>query len=212
MKSERTAKGLGKQEKTQGAQAQSAESGLAEETMKNTEQNEQSGAEKDAEHTAKENADEAGGEKPAEGEKSTGEDQEELQAKYVRLAADFQNFRRRTENEKKEIYAYANESIVKELLTVMDNFERAVEQAKDCGDQAFADGVILIYKQLKESLEKFGTQEILALGEEFNPNIHHAVMMDPSGSGESGKVTEVLQKGYTLNGRVVRPSMVKVAE
>lgn len=151
-------------------------------------------------------------ESPKGEEQPAGEDQEELQAKYVRLAADFQNFRRRTENEKKEIYAYANEGLVRELLTVTDNFDRAVDQAKDCTDQAFADGIVLIYKQLKEVLEKFGTQEILALGEEFNPNLHHAVMMDPSGTGESGRVTEVLQKGFTLNGRVVRPSMVKVAE
>ncbi len=163
-------------------------------------------AEDTAEKVAEENKTEG-----AVAENSPGDD-EDLQAKYVRLAADFQNFKRRTENEKSEIYAFANENIVKDLLNVRDNFERAIDQAKDSTDKKFADGVALIYKQFNDVLEKFGTKEIEALGVEFNPNLHNAVMMDNSGNGESGKVTEVLQKGYTLNNRVVRPAMVKVAE
>lgn len=136
-------------------------------------------------------------------------EEEALNAKYLRLMADFQNFRRRTEKEKNDIYAFANEKIVSELLNVIDNFERALAMATE-GD-GFAEGMKLIFKQLQGVLEKSGVAEIEALGQDFDPNFHNAVMMEDSAEYESGKVTEVLQKGYMLNNRVIRPSMVKVA-
>lgn len=136
-------------------------------------------------------------------------EEEALNAKYLRLMADFQNFRRRTEKEKNDIYAFANEKIVSELLNVIDNFERALAMAEE-GD-SFAEGIRLIFKQLQGVLEKSGVAEIEALGQDFDPNFHNAVMMEDSAEYESGKVTEVLQKGYMLNNRVIRPSMVKVA-
>ncbi|MBR3705520.1 MAG: nucleotide exchange factor GrpE [Firmicutes bacterium] len=136
-------------------------------------------------------------------------EEEALNAKYLRLMADFQNFRRRTEKEKNDIYAFANEKIVSELLNVIDNFERALAMAEE-GD-GFAEGMKLIFKQLQGVLEKSGVAEIEALGQDFDPNFHNAVMMEDSAEYESGKVTEVLQKGYMLNNRVIRPSMVKVA-
>jgi len=136
-------------------------------------------------------------------------EEEALNAKYLRLMADFQNFRRRTEKEKNDIYAFANEKIVSELLNVIDNFERALAMAEE-GD-GFAEGIRLIFKQLQGVLEKSGVAEIEALGQDFDPNFHNAVMMEDSSEYESGKVTEVLQKGYMLNNRVIRPSMVKVA-
>ena len=136
-------------------------------------------------------------------------EEEALNAKYLRLMADFQNFRRRTEKEKNDIYAFANEKIVSELLNVIDNFERALAMAEE-GD-SFAEGIRLIFKQLQGVLEKSGVAEIEALGQDFDPNFHNAVMMEDSTEYESGKVTEVLQKGYMLNNKVVRPSMVKVA-
>ncbi len=136
-------------------------------------------------------------------------EEEALNAKYLRLMADFQNFKRRTEKEKNDIYAFANEKIVSELLNVIDNFERALAAATE-GD-GFAEGMKLIFKQLQGVLEKAGVAEIEALGQDFDPNFHNAVMMEDSSEYESGKVTEVLQKGYLLNNRVIRPSMVKVA-
>ena len=136
-------------------------------------------------------------------------EEEALNAKYLRLMADFQNYRRRTEKEKNDIYAFANEKIVSELLNVIDNFERALAIATE-GD-CFAEGMKLIFKQLHGVLEKSGVAEIEALGQDFDPNFHNAVMMEDSAEYESGKVTEVLQKGYMLNNRVIRPSMVKVA-
>ena len=136
-------------------------------------------------------------------------EEEALNVKYMRLMADFQNFKRRTEKEKSDIYAFANEKIVKELLDVIDNFERALAAGND-GDK-FLEGMEMILKQLQGVLEKAGVAEIQCLGEDFDPNFHNAVMTEDSTEYESGKVTAVLQKGYTLNGRVVRPVMVKVA-
>ena len=136
-------------------------------------------------------------------------EEEALNVKYMRLMADFQNFKRRTEKEKSDIYAFANEKIVRELLDVIDNFERALAAGND-GDK-FLEGMEMILKQLLAVLERAGVAEIKCLGEDFDPNFHNAVMTEDSAEYESGKVTAVLQKGYILNSRVVRPAMVKVA-
>lgn len=134
---------------------------------------------------------------------------EELNAKYMRLMADFQNYKRRTEKEKSDIYAYANEKLVSELLNVIDSFERALDHGE--ADESFVQGMNNIFKMLKGVLEKSGLEEVEALGVEFDPNFHNAVMTEDSSEYESGFVTDVLQKGYKLNSKVIRPSMVKVA-
>lgn len=136
------------------------------------------------------------------------EEDEALNAKYMRLMADFQNYKRRVEKEKSDIYAFANEKLVSEQLAVMDNFERALQV--ETADTGFAEGMKMIFKQLTDVLEKAGLAEIKAQGEDFDPNFHNAVMTEDNADYESGKVTEVLQKGYTLNGKVIRASMVKV--
>ena len=138
------------------------------------------------------------------------QEEEALNVKYLRLMADFQNFKRRTEKEKGDIYAFANEKIISELLNVIDNFERALDAGN--AEDSFYKGMEMILKQLQGVLEKAGASEIAALGEEFDPNFHNAVMTEDSDEYESGKVTEVLQKGYVLNNKVIRPSMVKVAK
>ncbi|MGI6731071.1 MAG: nucleotide exchange factor GrpE [Anaerovoracaceae bacterium] len=138
-------------------------------------------------------------------------EEEELNTKYLRLAADFQNYKRRVEKEKSDIYANANEKIVTQLLDVIDNFERALEHT-DSDMESFAEGMSLIFKQFKDVLGKCGVEVIPAEGEQFDPNFHHAVLTEGSGENESGKVTKVFQKGYMLNKKVIRPSMVEVAE
>ena len=149
--------------------------------------------------------------------KECGEEKEEVKEegkeesddlRYLRLMADFQNYRKRAEKEKRDLYSYANEKIMNDLLTVMDNFERALEH--DAGD-GFKEGIEMIFKQLSDVLEKDGLAEIPALGEDFDPNVHNAVMTEETEDYESGKVSGVMQKGYTLNGKVIRPAMVKVA-
>lgn len=140
------------------------------------------------------------------------EEKEDGDAKYLRLAADFQNFRRRVEKEKSDIYAYANEKIALDIIDVMDNFERALQHSEECADKQFAEGVSKIYKQLKGVLDKNNIVEIKTEGEDFDPNFHNAVTAEDNPEFESGKIIQALQKGYTLNGKVIRPSMVRVAQ
>ena len=159
-----------------------------------------------AEETA-ETQEEAKGES-CEEQKAADSEEEAWSAKYVRLMADFQNYKKRVEQEKGDIYAYANEKLVTELLTVIDNFDRAL--AHECADESFVEGMRMIFKQLSGVLEKAGLEEINALGEDFDPNYHNAVMMEDNDAYESGKVTNVMQKGYMLNKKVIRPAMVSV--
>lgn len=148
------------------------------------------------------------GAEPEPKEEESEEKEEQDSKNYIRLMADFQNYKKRVEKEKSNIYAYANENIVSQLIGILDNFERALEHQTE--DKGYADGMELIFKQLKGVLEKSGLEEIDAKGEDFDPNFHNAVMMEDNPDFESGKVTEVLQKGYKLNGKVIRSSMVKV--
>lgn len=138
-------------------------------------------------------------------------DDESISVKYMRLAADFQNFKRRVDRQRSEIYARANEKIVTELLDVLDNFERALSDTSSDENEGFKDGMEMIFNQLKSVMENVGVKEIEAEGIDFDPNFHNAVMMEDTDKVESGKVSCVLQKGYTLNDRVVRAAMVKVA-
>lgn len=135
---------------------------------------------------------------------------EDLQARFLRLSADFQNFRRRSEAEKADIYAYANEKIILQVLEVIDNFERAMDAAP--ADDKFAEGIELILKQLIGILDKNNVKEIEALDKPFDPAFHNAVMTENVEGKDSGIVTKVLQKGYLLNTKVIRPSMVVVSE
>ena len=170
-------------------------------------------AEAQAEETAKEEAEntspEDEGKDTEAPEKAVKEEAaEDESTRYLRLMADFQNYKKRVEKEKKDLYSYANEKLVTEQLEVLDNFERALEQ--ETSDENFKKGMEMIFKQLSNVLEKSGLAEIAALGEDFDPNVHNAVMTEETEDYESGKVSGVMQKGYTLNGKVIRPSMVKV--
>jgi molecular chaperone GrpE len=127
----------------------------------------------------------------------------------MRLMAEFQNFKRRAAKEKSDIHAFANERIVGDLLPVLDNFERALDtETEDV--EGYAKGMQLIFEQLRTALEKAGLKEIEALGQDFDPNVHNAVMTDNTDEYETDKISKVLQKGYKLNDKVVRPSMVAV--
>ena len=129
--------------------------------------------------------------------------------RYMRLMAEFKNFKRRVAREKSDIHAYANEKIVGDLLPVLDNFERALDT--EGGDlEAYAKGMQLIFEQLKKALENAGLEEIKAMDETFDPNVHNAVMTESLEDKEDGTVTNVLQKGYKLKDKVIRPSMVAV--
>ena len=175
---------------------------IKEETKEAAEETKAPEKEPEAEKEAAEEKEEA----KAEEEKQS----EDLQTQYLRLAADFQNFRRRTEKEKQDLYQFANEKIVSDLLAVIDNFERAMDAAP--ADDKFAEGMGLILKQLLELLKKNNVEEIESLGKPFDPNFHNAVMTEESEDAESGTIIKVFQKGYVLNSKVVRPAMVSVAK
>lgn len=135
----------------------------------------------------------------------------ELNNQLLRLQADFVNFRKRAEKEKESTITYALESFISSLLPVVDNFQRAMESEED-NNNNFYKGVEMIYEQLSKVLIENGVEEIKSLGEDFDPNYHHAVFAEENDEYEAGKITEVLQKGYTLKDRILRPSMVKVAK
>ena len=129
--------------------------------------------------------------------------------RYMRTLADFENFRKRSEREKAEFYKYAMAEVLKDLLPVLDNFDRALDHAEEGDD--FHKGVLLIYKQLFNVLQKHGVRTIEESGVKFDPNFHEAVVREEDPSVPSHTVTAVLQKGYFLHDRLLRPAMVKVA-
>lgn len=145
-------------------------------------------------------------EKAAEDEKAAAEAESE---RYMRLMAEFQNYKKRAAKEKTDTLQYANEKIVGDLLPVIDNFERALATETD-DLEGYAKGMQLIFEQFMKALENAGVEEIKAMDEEFDPNVHNAVMTENIEDKDDGKITKVLQKGYKLRDKVVRPSMVAV--
>ncbi len=137
---------------------------------------------------------------------------EDIFSQFQRLQADFTNYKKRVEKEKGEIYLYANEKIAVDLLNIIDNLERALQsQVSDEADNALLEGVNLVYKQLIDTLSKHGVEEIECAGKPFDMNLHYAVMQEESDE-QSNQVIGVLQKGYKINDRVLRPAMVKVSK
>lgn len=151
--------------------------------------------------------DKKGGSKDCEAAKSK-EAKEDFEDKYIRLMAEFQNFKKRSEKERSTIYKLANETLITELLDVMDSFELAFN-AEDSKD---SEGLLMIQKQFVGILEKAGLSKIDSLEVEFDPNMHHAVKTVEKDDVESGTVAEVLKEGYMLSDKVIRPAMVAVAE
>lgn len=135
---------------------------------------------------------------------------DELRDIHLRKLAEFDNFRKRTERERVEIKRHANEELVRELLPVLDNFERALEHGAETDTNAFHEGVEMIAKQLWDTLERQGVKVVDPLGEKFSPEFHEAVHRIEDGSLEPGTIASVLAKGYLCNGRLVRPAMVGV--
>lgn len=137
----------------------------------------------------------------------------ELNDKNIRVTAEMVNSIRRKEEETTRIMKYANESLILELLVIMDNFERAFNMDDDNMEDdvsKFLNGMKIIYNNLKNILEKYEVKEIDALDKEFDPNFHQAVMQVHEDGKEENIVIEVMQKGYTYKDKVIRPAMVKV--
>jgi len=136
---------------------------------------------------------------------------EEYKDKYLRLAAEYENYRKRQARIFDEMVCAAQDSLLHQILSILDNFERAIESTKgDVDKQTVIEGIELIYKQLKDMLEAERITEICPLGEGFDPNVHEAVCVIPCDEDE--KIVEVIQKGYRRGDRLVRPARVVVGK
>jgi len=135
---------------------------------------------------------------------------EELNERYKRLQADFDNFRRRSRSEKEELSRIVTEGVILQLLPVIDNFERALISGADQDAAKIMAGIEMIYRQFSGILDKLGVTPIQAVGEQFDPQKHEAVMRVDDADLNQGIIVEELQKGYMTHGKVIRPSMVKV--
>ncbi len=137
---------------------------------------------------------------------------DELYGKYLRLTADFDNYRKRAAREKEEHRAFANEKLVSDLLPVLDHLELAVKHARESDSlEALIEGVELVVRQFKGVLEQFGVKAIEAVGQPFDPRLHEALMHVESTEHDENTVTAEHQKGYLMSGRTLRPSRVSVS-
>ena len=135
---------------------------------------------------------------------------DESTERMKRLQADFDNFRRRTRQEKEDLANVVVQTLILELLPILDNFERALATAATQDAAGIKSGVEMIHRQITTVLEKNGLERIVAVGEMFNPELHEAVMRVEDSEQEEGTIIEEFQKGYVVRGKVIRPSMVKV--
>ncbi len=133
----------------------------------------------------------------------------DLKDRVLRTLADYENYRKRSDREKQDYFKYALADTIRDLLPVLDNFDRALDHAEEGDD--FHKGVLLIYKQLFDVLKRHGVKPIDESGVHFDPNIHEAVVREENAEVPSHTVVAVLQKGYFLHDRLLRPAMVKVA-
>ncbi len=135
-----------------------------------------------------------------------------LNDKYLRLAAEFENYKRLTQRDQREQIRFGNEQLLKELLSVVDNLERAIKAARTNGsDSALVQGVELTLKQLSGILVKFGVQAVETAGQDFDPSAHQAVSYGPSNDVPANKILDEFQKGYRLHDRILRAAMVSVS-
>lgn len=165
--------------------------------------------EHEMEVAAEEAVDATGSSNPAPAAATETADVAEWKNRYMRTLADFENFRKRSEREKTEFFKYALAGTFKDLLPILDNFDRALDHAEEGDD--FHKGVLLIYKQLFDMLKKAGLRPIEDRNVTFDPNIHEAVIREENDSVPNQTVLDVLQKGYFLHDRLLRPALVKVA-
>lgn len=140
------------------------------------------------------------------------EEYQSLNNKYLRLAAEFDNYKRLSQRDQRDQIRFGNEQLLKELLPVVDNMERAIKAARtNGGDSALVQGVELTLKQLSGVLAKFGVQAITSTGQDFDPSAHQAVSYGPSDDVLANQVLDEFQKGYRLHDRILRAAMVSVS-
>ncbi|AIF43381.1 nucleotide exchange factor GrpE [Virgibacillus sp. SK37] len=162
----------------------------------------------DAEQEEKDTADEQL--KLQEENEALKKEKDEVFQRMLRVQAEFDNYKKRSQREKEADRKYKSQDLVNELLPAVDNFERALQVETTEENAGFVEGITMVYRQIKEALKSQGVEEIESVDKEFDPNLHHAVMQVEEEDKEPNIIVEELQKGYMLKDRVIRPAMVKV--
>ena len=140
------------------------------------------------------------------------QERDEYYDRLLRVSAEFENYRKRMERERREASERATAVVLEELLPVVDDFERALDAGTGADADAYREGVAIIHRQLTDLLTRRGVRAIGALGADFDPRLHQAVIYEPAPDRRDGEVIEELRRGYRLGDRLLRPSMVKVAK
>jgi molecular chaperone GrpE len=151
-------------------------------------------------------------EEPLKDSEKPEEDLKELNDKYLRLYAEFETYKRRVNKDKEELLKYGNEGLLKELLPILDSLDLALKHASDDVSEGIVQGVEITLKELNKTLEKFGMKPIEADGKPFDPSVHHAMTQVVRDDVEDNTVVEEFRKGYMLNEKVLRPSLVAVSK
>lgn len=139
-------------------------------------------------------------------------ERDEYKDKFLRTYAEFENFRKRTVREKEDLMKYGNERLLKEVLAIKDDLERALEHQDTADTETLKEGLALIGRDLTKILSQFQVEELEAVGQPFDPKIHEALAQEESEEHEQGTVLQVFQKGYTYHGRLLRPAKVLVVK
>ena len=138
------------------------------------------------------------------------EEKDEVYNRLIRLQAEFDNFKKRSQKEKEAERKYKSQELINDLLPAIDNFDRALQVEVTEANSSLFEGITMVYRQLQDALKSPGVEVVETVGKSFDPNLHHAVMQIEDNEKESNTVVEELQRGYMLKDRVVRPAMVKV--
>jgi molecular chaperone GrpE len=155
---------------------------------------------------------EAGAPMAEEASASLRQERDSLQDRLLRTAAEFDNYRKRVERERRDLSEFIASDVISEVLPILDNFERALQAPAPPEADSFRKGIELTHKQMLEMLRKRGVKPIEALGADFDPNFHQAVIHEASSDHREGEVMQELQRGYMIGDRLLRPAMVKVAK
>jgi molecular chaperone GrpE len=140
------------------------------------------------------------------------QERDDLQDRLLRSAAEFDNYRKRTDRERRELSDAVAADLIRDLLPIIDDMERALAASADTADPALRSGVELIHRQLLEALRRRGAETLNVLGEDFDPSWHEALASEPAGNRRDGEIVEEIRRGYRIGSRLIRPALVKVAK
>lgn len=152
------------------------------------------------------------GEEPADAAEALKQERDELQNRLLRTAAEFDNYRKRTERERRELSEAVSADLIRDVLPVVDDLDRAIAAAADSPDPALRSGVELIHRQLIDALRRRGAEPFDSVGQDFDPSWHEALASEPANGRRDGEIVAEIRRGYRIGARLLRPALVKVAK